>query len=104
MLLTCFYSVDWHVNIEWANGATNDMDWNKLRRKNYLEMAMNYATGGKSSLVVPDSGSEVGDDQTVSDLDDSSVSGSPVSFSCMYHMQMTSSKYMYDVVSFSSFD
>jgi len=39
---------------------------------------MNYATGGKSSLVVPDNGSEVGDDQTVSDLDDSSASGSPI--------------------------
>lgn len=54
------------------------MDWNKLRRKNYLEMAMNYATGGRTSLVVPDNGSEVGDDQTaISDLDDSSTSGSP---------------------------
>ena len=64
---------------EWANGATKEMDWNKLRRKNYIEMALNYATKGHASLVAAEeSQSNKGDDNTVSDLDDSSESGSPV--------------------------
>ena len=63
---------------EWANGATKDMDWNKLKRKNYLEMALNYATKGHASLVVAEESRSTNGDDTVSDLDDSSASGSPV--------------------------
>lgn len=66
---------------EWANGTSKELDFNKLRRKRYIEMALNYATKGHATLVsvtADENKSNAGDDQTVSDLDESSVSGSPV--------------------------
>ena len=62
---------------EWANGATNEMDWNKLRRKNYVEMALNYATRGRAALLAAEESESINGEDHGIDNSETSSNASP---------------------------